>query len=181
MDLHPELNEQIFLLISFFCAATPSYKATDLLLEKFNIQNKEEIKDFWYRGKGWPGFATVIKKSGIENRISYQESWGNILSNHAHFRCKICPDGIGMLADIAFADDWEIENGKPVFHEKDGRNIIIIRTASGKKAIDGAVGKEYLTTTVFNINNLNFIQPSHRNRRIIIGARLLALRFCFLW
>ncbi|HLV31775.1 MAG TPA: Coenzyme F420 hydrogenase/dehydrogenase, beta subunit C-terminal domain [Chitinispirillaceae bacterium] len=180
MQIHPELQEKIIVLISFFCAATPSFRATEIVLKELGVTSNEEIDEFWYRGKGWPGFATVVAKNGNNAFMSYQKSWGDILSNHAHFRCKICPDGIGILADVVFADGWETKNGKPVFNEKDGKNLIIIRTDKGEDVIRGAVKDNFLNTKSFDLEKLAHIQPSQKEKRVIIGARLLALRCWFM-
>ncbi len=177
--LNPYLQSRVVLLISFFCASTPSYRATELLLSKLNIK-KEELDNFWYRGRGWPGRATAISKSGKTNSLSYMESWGDVLSNYAHFRCKICPDGVGFSADISFADAWETDRNGPVFHEKDGRNVILVRTENGMNALRRAVEDKYIITSDFNISELMKMQPSQADKRIIAGARLLALRLCAL-
>ena len=108
------------------------------------------------------------------------ESWGDVLSNYAHFRCKICPDGVGFSADISFADAWETDRNGPVFHEKDGRNVILVRTENGMNALRRAVEDKYIITSDFNISELMKMQPSQADKRTIAGARLLALRLCAL-
>lgn len=177
LNLYPELKSKVILLISFFCASTPSYNATDILLKEIEI-DRNNIAEFWYRGRGWPGAATGVTKTGDSRSLSYMESWGKILSNHAHFRCKVCPDGVGCSADISFADAWEIENGNPVFHEKEGRNAILVRTVKGLEYLNKAVSDQYINTSDFNLNELSIMQPSQAEKRTVVGARLLALRFC---
>ncbi len=177
LRLHPEYKNKVKFLISFFCASVPSYNATDILLQKIN-SNPEEVIDFWYRGKGWPGYATAVTKTEEKKILSYEKSWGDILSKHAHFRCKICPDGIGIFSDVTFADAWEIKEGKPVFDEREGRNVIMIRTAEGEEAVNGAINAGYIGKKEFAIRDLSLMQPSQLMKRKNVGARILALRFC---
>lgn len=177
LELSPEYRKKIVILISFFCASTPSYNATDLLLNRLGTSSKEVV-NFWYRGKGWPGFATAVTNNGNEFNLSYEKSWGEILSKQAHFRCKICPDGIGFFADLVFADAWAIKNGSPVFNENDGINLILSRTDIGKKILSEAVNENYIHIGEFDISTLEQIQPSQFNKRLIVGARILALRMC---
>ena len=55
----------------------------------------EDLAAFRYRGDGWPGYATATRRDGSAERMSYNDSWGDILTRHVQFRCKICPDGVG--------------------------------------------------------------------------------------
>ena len=51
--------------------------------------------------------------------MSYAQSWGEILTKHVQFRCKVCPDGSGGFADVACADAWYgDERGYPSFEEE---------------------------------------------------------------
>ena len=53
--------------------------------------------------------------------MGYDASWGGVLTRHVQFRCRICPDGIGDDADIAFADAWHTDTDRnPVFNEAEG-------------------------------------------------------------
>ena len=55
--------------------------------------------------------------------MSYADSWGAHLSKHVQFRCKICPDAVGGVADIACADAWYGgDSGYPQFDEAAGRS-----------------------------------------------------------
>lgn len=178
--LHPEFKKNIVICLSFFCASTPSYNGTSSILNRIGVL-KEDVKEFWYRGRGWPGYATAITNTGIINTLTYAESWGEILSNHAHFRCKICPDGVGFSADISFADGWDVHNGKPVFNEQSGKNIIIVRTITGERIINDAVKLGQLQVKDYNISKIGVMQPSQAYKRKVVGARILALRSCGLF
>ena len=99
-----------------------------------------DLTAFRYRGNGWPGRATATARDGRVAHMSYEESWGGYLSKEVQFRCKICPDAVGGVADIACADAWYGgETGYPTFEELDGRSLIMSRTARGQTVLDNAV------------------------------------------
>src|SRR3546814_11296669 len=76
---------------------------------------------FRYRGNGWPGQARAETVDGQVAEMSYADSWGAHLSKEVQFRCKICPDAIGGVADVACPDAWHGEaEGYPSF-DKIGR------------------------------------------------------------
>ena len=58
------------------------------------------------RGDGWPGSVTAVTASGKVAHMSYADSWGDILSHHVQFRCKVCPDGTGAFSDISCGTVW---------------------------------------------------------------------------
>src|SRR5690606_23400732 len=82
------------LLLSFFCAGTPSQHATDQLLSKLGVEPDDPVDALRYRGNGWPG-RFVATAGDREVSADYDESWGKTLGPTTQWRCKICPDGIG--------------------------------------------------------------------------------------
>lgn len=174
MKLHPELESRVVVLISFFCAGVPSMLATFDLIRTLGV-NREDVRKFRYRGFGWPGRAIAIDSQGQEYSTGYQESWGMVLGPRLQFRCKICPDGVGELADIVCGDAWYVENGHPSFEEKPGRSLILARTAQGRRLMHQAEVAGYLDTAEFDLETLKIVQPSQKNRRQAIAPRLLAL------
>jgi len=170
---YPIYSPQVPYLFSFFCAGQPSYLATDKLLNRIGC-NSEDVKEFHYRGEGWPGYATAITHSNRRHSCSYEESWGEILGRQIHFRCKICPDGIGIFADIVCGDYWHVKNGEPDFTESDGRSLILARTARGEQLLNLMIKEGAIKAEDFEVKNLELIQKYQANRRIVIGARILA-------
>jgi coenzyme F420 hydrogenase subunit beta len=173
--LNPGIERRIVFLISFFCAGTPSILATYDLVRALGV-NRSVVRQFRYRGFGWPGRATAVDVGGQEYSMSYDDSWGRILGPRLQFRCKICPDGVGELADIVFGDAWHLKDGRPSFEERPGRSLILARTAKGERLLAEAESAGYLETAEFDLRDLAAIQPYQRNRRRAIAARLLALR-----
>lgn len=171
-----KVNESILYKIAFFCAGTPSIKGTEQVLLELGT-NKSELKSFRYRGNGWPGFTTAIDKNNKEYKMTYKNSWGKILKNYVNIRCKICPDGIGMSADIVYGDGWDCdENGYPIFLEGDGKSIIIARNEKGKKLIESMNSDNKIKLEEFNYKNLKHVQPYQYNRRTTLIDRIKIMR-----
>lgn len=172
----PELLERIPYILSFYCAGTPSQTGTDRLVRRMEME-PGEIRHFRYRGDGWPGYATATDAHGRVGRLSYAQSWGEVLAHQVQFRCKICPDSVGGAADVAAADAWYgDESGYPEFEEADGRSLIIARTARGDALVRAAEAAGLLVTTPLAITEIDRMQPHQAERRSLIGSRLVALR-----
>lgn len=169
-----DTENRFIVCVSFFCAGIPSLFATHKVISTLGLE-LEDVKAFRYRGFGWPGYATAIDRNGREWSMSYENSWVKILGREIQFRCRICPDGMGEMADIAFGDAWYIKDGSPDFQERPGRNVIIARTTKGLELLHDAVNAKYIETSEFSLSDLEAMQPYQRTRRRTIAARLLAL------
>lgn len=174
---YQDLSEQIIFTISFFCAGMPSDNAQRELLERLGCRNVDECDSLHYRGNGWPGYATCVKNGGEINKITYDESWGQILGRDVRKSCRFCIDGIGELADVACGDAWYLdESRKPDFSERAGRNVIFVRTEKGKKVLNSAFNKRYIELMPFEIDELQYMQAYQYERRTTMIAKILALR-----
>ena len=172
----PEIDRAFPVVVSFFCAGVPSHAGGQAVLEALGT-DLEATRAFRYRGRGWPGRATATGRDGAERSMTYHDSWGRILSRHVQHRCKICPDGTGVAADIVCADAWESdERGYPVFEEADGVSLIMGRTAKGAELISAAREAGAIERRDFDISGLAAIQPGQRERRRALLARLLGQR-----
>ncbi len=172
----PELARRFPVILSFFCAGTPSLAGARAVLAALNTA-PEQARAFRYRGNGWPGLATVTRADGSTESMSYHDSWGKILSKHVQHRCKICADGTGAAADIVCADAWESDaDGYPLFDEAEGCSLIVARTQQGAALLDRAARDGAITLGPFDVPQLTAIQPGQRNRRRALAARLAALR-----
>lgn len=120
----------------------PSYNASIKAINTFG--NTSKPISLQYRGNGWPGYFTVKFEDGTISKMTYNESWGKILGKELGLRCKICPDGIGLLADISSGDSWNTKDGYPDFTESDGRNFCFIRTETGKELFESAIKDGYI-------------------------------------
>ena len=171
---YPLYNNRVKCYISIFCAGMPSYNATIHTWQQSG--HKDEPVNLKYRGDGWPGNFKADFADGSTYLLSYHESWGKILGKQLGFRCKICPDGIGMLADIAVGDSWNTKNGYPDFTESEGRCFCMIRTKKGFNLIEQATNGNYIEKNTIELNKIKEQQPYQWERRKIEGWRILPVQ-----
>lgn len=174
MTLYPEYKNRIRYTLAIFCAGIPSYNATLSLIARRQKDNAPD--SIRYRGDGWPGEFVATWKDGSTYKASYNDSWGKVLGRTLGLRCKICPDGIGLLADISTGDSWNTKDGYPDFTEADGRNFCFIRTSEGNTLYNGAVASGYISSRAMDIRNIKKIHQYQYYRRIFSGWRILAMQ-----
>ncbi|TLX73959.1 hypothetical protein E9993_14220 [Labilibacter sediminis] len=168
----PEYRNKIKYTIAIVCAGIPSFKGTENVIEKLN--GEAPIKNLRYRGDGWPGYFTFDDAKGMKYKMGYNDSWGKILGRTVHFRCKICPDGIGLHADIAVGDAWETKGGYPDFKEKPGQSLTLVRTIKGERLLRELIKSKALEHNEIEVSKLKDIQPYQYKRRIYVTARIIA-------
>jgi coenzyme F420 hydrogenase subunit beta len=170
-------TDELPLLISFFCAGTPSQHATTALAERLGVAETEPVEALWYRGHGWPGRFTVVPQNGESVQASYEDSWGRHLGPAVQWRCKICPDGVGESADITAADLWSADaSGYPVFEEAAGTSALIARTTRGYDTIIRAIEAGVIEAHAIDVDELAAVQPLQRERRQTLLGRLVGTR-----
>ncbi|MFT4050783.1 MAG: Coenzyme F420 hydrogenase/dehydrogenase, beta subunit C-terminal domain [Microbacterium sp.] len=170
------VGEPAPILLSFFCAGTPSQHATAKLVRELGGPGSDEVTDLWYRGRGWPGRFTARFRGG-EVSADYEESWGKTLGPMTQWRCKICPDGVGESADITAADAWEsTADGYPSFAEQDGRSALIARTERGLALVLAARDAGVIELRAMDPEKLERAQPLQISRRTFLLARLWGAR-----
>ena len=169
------VDRHIPLMLAFFCAGIPSRRAVGRVLDAMGV-TRSELAAFRYRGNGWPGSATATTRDGQVRTMSYEQSWGDHLSKEVQFRCKICPDAVGGVADLACADAWYGgETGYPTFQEQDGRSLIMSRTPRGQSLLDASVVAGAVAIEPLPIREIDLMQPSQAQRKRRIAGRLAAL------
>lgn len=174
IELFPEYQQRFVLFISIFCAGMPSYCASE---NTWKMSGRTDVpQTLKYRGDGWPGNFKATWSDGQKFELNYNESWGKILGRQLGFRCKICPDGIGMLADIAVGDSWNTKDGYPDFTEADGRCFCIVRTDNGMKMIKDAYDNGYVELIKLGTKNIKYQQKYQYDRRKLIGWRILPVQ-----
>lgn len=175
INVFPEYESRFVLLISIFCAGMPSYNATD---KTWKMSGRQDTpSSLKYRGDGWPGHFRAIWHDGQKFELTYNESWGKVLGKQVCFRCKICPEGIGMLADIAVGDSWNTKNGYPDFTESEGRCFVMVRTERGQNVVLSAEEKGYLKRRNLDVEKIRSMQPYQYLKRKMIGWRILPVNF----
>ena len=171
------LETEAPLLLSFFCAGTPSQSATDDLVTSLGVAAGTELAELWYRGRGWPGSFTAVTRDGDRVETSYDESWGRHLGPATQWRCKICPDGVGESADVSAADFWRTDDrGYPDFAEGDGCSALIARTARGHDVLTRAFAAGVLVGRPLDPDALAGVQPLQTARRRTLLGRLVGTR-----
>jgi coenzyme F420 hydrogenase subunit beta len=176
----PRVERRIPYAISFFCAGAPSLSGAREVIDRLGVDQHSDVVSFRYRGDGWPGYATAVLGSGERRRMSYAASWGGILTNHVQFRCKICPDGVGGLADVVCADAWHCDaRGYPLFEEQDGWSLIISRTERGEALVRDALASGAINAEVVDVNGLAAMQPGQAKRKALVLSRLAAMAVVF--
>lgn len=172
-ELNPDFSKKVGLVISIFCAGTPSTRGTINVLKSLNV-NRDELQELRYRGKGWPGMASAKMRGNgnIEPQMTYRESWDKILNPCVQFNCRICPDHTGELSDISCGDPWYCEIDK----DDPGRSLILVRSEKGRKILKEAKKEGYIEIEQKSPEIVSVSQDSLlRNRQHLYG-RLLAMR-----
>ena len=168
----PALDRNLGLVLTFFCAGTPSTKGTLDLIKSLNL-SPEKVTSVRYRGDGWPGRFRVASASGGggEKSFSYMESWGRLAQDRA-FRCQLCPDGLGRVADISCGDAWErFGDGQDM-----GRSVAVVRTRKGQEILHRAMAAKYVELEPVRVTSIHAGQPNQINRNHELFGRLLAMR-----
>ena len=159
------------ILLSFFCAGTPSQSATDSLASP--LGNDSSITELRYRGSGWPGDFRARNAAGAITARTYDEAWGKYLSPSIQWRCKICPDGTGEHADIAVGDYWAAdERGYPLFTDRPGSSVVIARTPRGHQLLMDARRSGVIALASADLDKVARVQPTQVIRRETLGGRL---------
>lgn len=171
---YPQYQQRFALTVSIMCAGMPSFAGTQAIVKEFNAV--EPVKNLVYRGNGWPGFFSFKDSTDKEYKMTYNDSWGKRLGKHLHQRCKICPDGIGIQADIAVGDAWETADGYPDFTEREGRSLVIVRTQRAVQLLEAAAQSGDMKFEPLEEQAIGKMQPYQYRRRMRVGARVLA--FC---
>lgn len=168
----PELERKVGLVLSFFCAETPSSQGTIELLKSMNV-DPEQVEGLTYRGDGWPGhFAARLKGQDFATaRMTYRESW-SFLQAYRPWSAHLWPDGTGELADISCGDPW--------YEQPDGINpgssLVVVRTLKGRAIVQGAMDDGYLSLKPAEPWKLFKSQQGLASKKGAVWGRLLVMR-----
>lgn len=173
--LDGRVEKQVPFMLSFMCAGIPSRGGTLAVIKRLQME-PEDVASFRYRGDGWPGKAKAVSHGGRVAEMDYATSWGEILNRHLQFRCKICPDGTGEFADIVCADAWYGQNGYPSFEERDGRSLVLTRSARGEHLLMEAALNNAVKLTDLDVGEVAKMQPYQVMRKQVVWGRVAAAR-----
>lgn len=174
--MRPRLDKNLGLTIAFFCAGTPSTQGTLKMLERMGIADASTLMQLRYRGNGWPGAATAIASSDdgqpITHQISYEQSWGQVLTKFVQWRCRLCADHTGEFADISVGDPWY----RPVEPGESGSSLVLARTRLGIEFTTAAIASGQLILRQGAPELLERSQPNLLRTRGAVWGRIAALR-----
>ncbi len=172
LPLRPELESNLAVALSFFCAGSPSTNGTEELLKIKGI-NPNQVEKLRYRGRGWPGMFAVWLKGSKEATLemTYKDSWAFVQAFRP-WSVHIWPDGCGEQADVSCGDPWyrEVKPGEL------GSSLVVVRTSRGRALVHEAMAAGYLD---LKPGTLAMVVDSQRNlltKKGAVWGRLLAMR-----
>ncbi|MEM4889353.1 MAG: Coenzyme F420 hydrogenase/dehydrogenase, beta subunit C-terminal domain, partial [Thermosphaera sp.] len=120
----PRLQESIKFILGLYCNNTPSSKAAGYAVKTLLKVDPERVSRLTFRGRGWPGYATVVTENGRTFKVPFPAFWGSGLGQYFYGRsCLLCPDHTAELADISLADPWTYQRDIGA-----GKTLVVIRT-----------------------------------------------------
>ena len=169
----PRVDRLVQYMLGFFCGGASEFAKTRDLVEGFGLQ-EDDVALLRYRGLGNPGLTRVEAKDGRKFSTTYRDLWRDEGKWMLQFRCKICADAIGELADIAVSDVWP--NGSPS-GEDEGFNGFVARTARGRTLLEDAERAGALVLIEDrDFRYLDNVQPHQVHKKQALTARLAAMR-----
>jgi coenzyme F420 hydrogenase subunit beta len=159
--------------LNFYCGGVSEFGKTMDYVRKVGL-TESDVVHLRYRGDGCPGPMVIRSRTGDEFSFSYNEMWEDENRWQLQFRCKICPDSLGDLADVTVADVWP--GGKPDT-EGLGFNGFIARTVRGLRLMESAIRDGAIRITEdLDYAGLELAQGSHMLKKQALTSRLAAMR-----
>jgi len=167
--LDPRVDEHMRYALAFVCGGASDLTKSEQVLQRFGL-SEDELTLFRYRGHGNPGLNRIEAKDDRAFEVSYRQLWEDEDKWMIQPRCKICPDAIGQVADIAVSDSWL--NGGPAV-EDEALNGIIVRTKRGLELFDAAIEAGVLRIKrESDIAEISELQSHQVRKRRAVWARL---------
>lgn len=167
--LDPRVDELMRYALAFVCGGASELTKSEQVLQRFGLR-EDELAMFRYRGYGNPGLNRIEAKDSRAFELSYRQLWEDEDKWMIQPRCKICPDAIGQVADIAVSDAWL--NGGPAV-EDEPLNGIIVRTRRGLELFDAAIEAGALAIKrETSFAELGELQSHQVRKRRAVWARL---------
>jgi coenzyme F420 hydrogenase subunit beta len=171
--LDPRVDELLRYTLNFYCGGASQFGKTMDYVRRSGLA-EDDVAHLRYRGNGCPGPMVLKSRGGSVFSFGYNEMWDDENRWQLQFRCKICPDSLGDLADVSVADVWP--GGKPD-SEGLGFNGFIARTHRGLELLQRAIGDGVITITEpLDYAGLELAQRSQMTKKQAMTARLDAMR-----
>jgi coenzyme F420 hydrogenase subunit beta len=166
--LDPRVDRWMRYALAFVCGGASDLAKSEEVLERFDV-DEAELALFRYRGYGNPGPTRIETRDGRAFELTYQQLWEDEAKWMIQPRCKICPDAIGIGADIAASDVWP--GGGPS-GEDEGFNGILVRTRRGRELYDAAIAAGALVIErAASFADFDLFQPHQVRKRRAVWAR----------
>lgn len=139
MDHDPQIRNQIRSVTGLFCGgALEPYFVLEMLQTK-GIQ-RDEIRNFEFRGGEWPGKMRAVLKNGKTVNLHYSNykdgAYNYFNSIYMPVRCQTCIDGSGQFSDVSVSDAWtRDEMGRYKFKNQ---SRMLVRTEMGRRLVQRA-------------------------------------------
>lgn len=171
----PRVERLIPYMLTNFCGGVHSVHIAMAVMRHHGV-DELDVALYRYRGEGWPGPLRVQTRDGTIYDLPYPGAWR--MGKYGHelqFRCKICPDGVGEVADISAPDGWILRKGKPLYAEASGINVAVVRTPAGEELLHAAIDAGYLEVAPVSVEEIEQMHTNH-HRKAAASAALFALR-----
>ncbi|MEM7216203.1 MAG: Coenzyme F420 hydrogenase/dehydrogenase, beta subunit C-terminal domain [Pseudomonadota bacterium] len=154
---------------AMFCGTVPSVSSLEGFYERRTLDfYRDRPRSFRWRGNGNPGPTVAEMPDGSVLEATYQEMWDDNPWT-SQLRCKLCPDAIGLQADIAVGDCWP--GGIPV-GEDEGWNAMIVHTETGLEILNACEADGRVKLVDIGSKHLCDVQPHHVRLRREMTSRL---------
>jgi coenzyme F420 hydrogenase subunit beta len=158
---------------AMFCGTVPSLAAIrGFFARRGHDLDREDPAEFRWRGNGCPGPTVATMKDGRVLQGTYNELW-NENTWTTQFRCKVCPDAVGLQADLAVGDDWP---GATPEGEDEGWNALIAHTEGGERIVRACAEAGTIAIHDVDVRYLDEVQPHHVRLRRGLLSRLEGCR-----
>lgn len=170
--LRPELKEKVGLVLSFFCAGSPSRKGTLDLLRNAGL-DPAGVEAVRYRGFGWPGMFSARRhgEASFSTVMSYPKSWA-FLQKYRPYSIHLWPDNSGEDADITCGDPWY----RKVREDSEGYSLLAVRTEVGRQILQGAMDAGYVCLEKVEPAKLAASQLGFPSKRGAVWGRVNTMR-----
>jgi coenzyme F420 hydrogenase subunit beta len=176
--IDPRVEEQVPYCLTIFCGGVPTLHTAEKITAHHGL-SEAEVEEFRWRGHGWPGPTHIETRDGKSYDLTYDQAWfdpSRPWSYDIQFRCKICPDAIGELADVSCPDGWVMRDGKPIHEEAPGVNVLVARTERGERLVTEAAAAGAIELAPFEISEFDAMHGDHLPRKLGNPARMAALK-----
>lgn len=126
----PELDQIFPYTMANFCGGYRDFRYLDGMIRESGLA-PDKVEEFRFRGGGWPGSMRAKTTDGSVAEQPYPKFDSDALVNK-QYRCTLCVDGTGLLADFACGDAW-IDRLRG---DTGGWSVILARSNRAKLAID---------------------------------------------